>query len=423
MVVQLGELLGGPGDQPHVDGVVAAQQVVPAARGVDDHAVPAGADLVGVAAGQRDELGQLQRRGRRQGEGGSGAEACGDTVVLQCGTERAGGSGSSARLTALVEVVRAPGSPDVSEYRAGLQHDQIEAHRGVPEPVPSQRKGRRRACPGIGPAASLPHDVGQLRDGRPHPLRVGAADHDLDHEPALVLDRVAADAEVLVGARELGERLGEVGLPALDDQAVGHRRRAAVEGGHQVLDHDLEDARHARHDVHVADAEAGGPGEPVADQRGPVGDAGHPQDAVGHRDAAPADERLDALAGVVADVDAHPERRGHAVGGDVVVGRADAAGGEDVVVGGAQLVDRGHDRGLPVADHPDLAQVDPDAGERGRQHLDVRLPGAAGEDLVTDDEECSGGVGHDHEPRPLGGPSRGTGAPRRGPCRGRSSTG
>jgi hypothetical protein len=31
-------------------------------------------------------------------------------------------------------------------------------------------------------------------------------------------------------------------------------------------------------------------------------------------------------------IDFHPERLGHAVGGNIVVGRADAAGGEDIGV-------------------------------------------------------------------------------------------
>ena len=41
---------------------------------------------------------------------------------------------------------------------------------------------------------------------------------------------------------------------------------------------------------------------------------------------------------------AHAERLGDAVGGDVVMGRPDAAGGEDVGVAMAQRIERGDDR-------------------------------------------------------------------------------
>ena len=89
-------------------------------------------------------------------------------------------------------------------------------------------------------------------------------------------------------------------------------------------------------------------------------------------------------------VDRRAERLGDRVGGDVVVGRADAAGGEDVVVARAQRVERGDDLLLDVGDDARLAQIDADIGEVFGDIADVAVLGAAGKDLVADDENGRG---------------------------------
>ena len=90
------------------------------------------------------------------------------------------------------------------------------------------------------------------------------------------------------------------------------------------------------------------------------------------------------------DVDRHPERLGDAVGGDVVVGRADAAGGEDVGVAVAQRVERVDDRRFLVADHADLHQVDADRGQIFGDVADVLVLGAPGQDFVADHQQSGG---------------------------------
>src|SRR6185437_16257917 len=113
-------------------------------------------------------------------------------------------------------------------------------------------------------------------------------------------------------------------------------------GGEQrgdVVEHRAHDGRHARHDVHVADGEAGCGGDRVVDQRGTAWHGGH---------ALPCRVELTGRIGTL-----HPgpgfrvrfpryaEGLRDALTGDVVVRRTDAAGGEDVIVHGAELVDRG----------------------------------------------------------------------------------
>ena len=95
-------------------------------------------------------------------------------------------------------------------------------------------------------------------------------------------------------------------------------------------------------------------------------------------------------------LDGHAERLGHRVGGDVVVGRADAAGGEDVGVARPQRVQRGDDLGLVVGHDADLGQIDAEFGATVGDRADVAVLGAPGQDLVADHED-GGGDGFAHE--------------------------
>ena len=72
------------------------------------------------------------------------------------------------------------------------------------------------------------------------------------------------------------------------------------------------------------------------------------------------------------------------------MGRADAAGGEDIVVARAQRVERGDDLVLDVGHDARLAQIDADVGEIFGDIADVAVLGAAGQDLVADDENGGG---------------------------------
>ena len=79
-----------------------------------------------------------------------------------------------------------------------------------------------------------------------------------------------------------------------------------------------------------------------------------------------------------------PNGFGDAVGGDVVMGRPDTAGGKDVIVAMAQRVQRRDDVGLLVGDDADLLEVDPDIGEVFGNKADVLVLGPAGQDFVPD---------------------------------------
>ena len=90
------------------------------------------------------------------------------------------------------------------------------------------------------------------------------------------------------------------------------------------------------------------------------------------------------------DVDRHPERLGDAIGGDVVVGRPDAAGGEDVGIALAQRIERLYDRAFLVADEANLPEIDAQRSEIFGDIADVLVLGAAGEDFFRDHQQRGG---------------------------------
>ena len=98
----------------------------------------------------------------------------------------------------------------------------------------------------------------------------------------------------------------------------------------------------------------GAPDTLLSDEIGALGDARHAQARVVHLDAGRGEPLLHDRERARIDVDRHAERLGDAVGGDVVVRRPDAAGGEHVGVATAQRIERIDDRRLLVADDAHL---------------------------------------------------------------------
>ena len=89
-------------------------------------------------------------------------------------------------------------------------------------------------------------------------------------------------------------------------------------------------------------------------------------------------------------------RIGHSIGGDVVMRRADAAAGEQQVIGAAQRLvegtDGGDDLGVVVGHDADLAQVETGGAQHAGQMMGITLARAAGQDFVPDDKDGGGGI-------------------------------
>src|SRR5262245_3078046 len=87
------------------------------------------------------------------------------------------------------------------------------------------------------------------------------------------------------------------------------------------------------------------------------------------------------------DHDRHAKGLGDGVGGDIVMGRPNAAGGEHIGEARAELVHRRDDLRLEIAYDPHLAQGDANSREIAGDIEDIFVLGAPGHDLFTDDDE------------------------------------
>jgi hypothetical protein len=115
----------------------------------------------------------------------------------------------------------------------------------------------------------------------------------------------------------------------------------------------------------------------------PSGNAGHAQARLVQGRAALV-LRLEDRARIVSHIDVHAERGGHSVGGLVVMGRADAAGGEDVIVFRPQLVQGGDDLTGRIGNDPRLRHLHAERGQELGDGLQVHVLGAPGQQFVAD---------------------------------------
>ncbi len=157
----------------------------------------------------------------------------------------------------------------------------------------------------------------------------------------------------------------------------------------EAVEHRARDRRDAGHHVDVADLESGRARDRVVDQAAADRHLGHLEPRrrqVGGIGVAPLHDRHRVGMAMQHQV----ERLGDAAGGDVVVRRTDAAGGEQIGVALAQRIHRGDDVGLDVGDHPHLHEPDAELGQLAGQVRQVGVGGAARQDLVANDHDGSG---------------------------------
>ena len=82
--------------------------------------------------------------------------------------------------------------------------------------------------------------------------------------------------------------------------------------------------------------------------------------------------------------------RRHGIGGDVVMGGADTAGGDHIVIAGAQGVQRRHDLVEHIGHRPRLGQLHPMGPEIAGDVAQVGVAGATRQDFVADDQHGGG---------------------------------
>jgi hypothetical protein len=192
-----------------------------------------------------------------------------------------------------------------------------------------------------------------------------------------------------MAALDLGQQVGHLALGGPAAQGSRQERTPTLELPRQGLEHQGGDMGHAGEDEDIAQPDAGRSGHPVLDQLGALGDPRHPEPRLGH----PAASRIigfEDRARPGMDDDGPAERRGDGIDGDVVMGRADPAGGEQIIVLGAERVHRRRDPFDHVGDHPDLVQPDALEVEPAADLGDIAVLGPARQDLVADHQQGGG---------------------------------
>ena len=191
-----------------------------------------------------------------------------------------------------------------------------------------------------------------------------------------------------MGLGDRPQRAADVAFPRIGADRFRQHPQPGLQFWRNDVHHRLHDRWDPRHHDDVADLEAGRQNGRALDQLGAVGDPRHAQPRVVQILLAPALAKPRHHFRMMVDADA--ERLRHRVRGDVVMGRADAAGGEDVGVAVSQCIEGGDDVGLVVGDDAHLLQVDADIGQIFGDEADILVLGPAGQDLVADHQNSRG---------------------------------
>lgn len=230
---------------------------------------------------------------------------------------------------------------------------------------------------------------------------VAGAHDDLCREALPVIFRIGADAGFGMRLLDGGQRCADIAFAVGRTHRLRHDLCAGAQGRHDIVEHGLKNLRHARHDIDIADDEAGSDGNGVGDMSSTFRHTRHALASLGEfhlTDAIHVAQEAQRLGIVFAG---QAECRRDRVRGDVVMGRADAARGKDIIITAAQRVQRLDNRFLLVGDDADFLEVNAGHGEHIREVADILVLGAAGRQFVADGEHGGshdggggGGIGH-----------------------------
>ena len=176
--------------------------------------------------------------------------------------------------------------------------------------------------------------------------------------------------------------------PSLMPVACTLRERtgtAALQRRCETVEHQAHDGWDTGHDMNIADRIAGRDMPVVDDDRA----ARHGRHALSCR-VEPTFRivRLHARPYGRLGLPRHAKSRGDAFAGDVVVSRTDAAGGKNMVEAGAHFIDGGDDGVRHVRDNANFPHWNTEFAQTFRKEIDVNVLGAAGQDLIADDDDA-----------------------------------
>ena len=169
---------------------------------------------------------------------------------------------------------------------------------------------------------------------------------------------IAADRNLRIGLGDGAELAADVAFTCIGADGLREHAHPSLQLGRYLVQHGLHDRRHAGHDDDVFDPHAGRTRNLIEDEIGTFGNARHPQACLVHLGTGGRKTLVQDGKRARVDVDRYAERLGDAVGRDVVMGRPDAASGENIRVARAQRIERVNDGSLLVANNAHFAEID-----------------------------------------------------------------
>ncbi len=215
------------------------------------------------------------------------------------------------------------------------------------------------------------------------------AQYDAGAIVARFVEGIAADIDFRITVLYGAQALGHVAFAERADERLRADRLTALEVRRQPVDHCVRHLRDSGHHIDVLDLKSGRHGNAVLDERGAFRRIRHPQPRLVYLHAALLEAFDQAPIGFGMAHQLAAERLGDRFRRDVVMGRADPAGGEDIVVLRPHGVDGIDDLVLNVGHHARFGEAD--AGlvvQLGGDIGEVGVLNATGQDFVADDDQC-----------------------------------
>lgn len=172
------------------------------------------------------------------------------------------------------------------------------------------------------------------------------------------------------------------------------QRSATTEAGQKAFDHRLEDHWHPGQNMHIIERKSRRGADWIVDQMRPVGDAGHAQPRLVKLLSARGIMRLQKRLCIGPHTDRRPQSLRHRIGGDVIMGRANAARCHQMVVMQAQIPHRADNCLAAIANHSHFAQINAMGAKPPGKIMRICLAGAARKDLVSDHDHRGAGIWH-----------------------------
>ena len=191
---------------------------------------------------------------------------------------------------------------------------------------------------------------------------------------------------------QLFHRRGNRAFGHLRGNGDGRQFLAALKGRQNILHHGLHDFRHTRHHMHIANAKPGRGRYRIINQARALGNTRHAGARCVKLNALRLVMRFQKLRRQRVHFQLHAKRRRNAIGGDVVMRRANAARGEDIGVFLAQRIHRADNFRPFVGHNTHFFHINADIAQRIADKSEVFVLRAPRQHFIADNQHGGGNL-------------------------------